>query len=96
MDDSLCERFFCQPTQLLHRRYEALRAVLLEHHPIAEVAQRFGYRPGSLRNLLSEFRAQCRRDQVPPFSPRHHAAGRARQVRHARSCRRSPTAVNCP
>jgi hypothetical protein len=28
MKDTFCRRFFLEPTQTLHRRYEALRAVL--------------------------------------------------------------------
>jgi hypothetical protein len=69
MDNTLCLSFFAQPTQTLHRRYEALRAVFLEQRPLTEVAQRFGYRYGTLRNLVAEFRAQSRTGQLPPFSP---------------------------
>jgi hypothetical protein len=69
MDDTLGRNFFLQPTQTRHRHYEALRAVIIDQRPVPEVAQRFGYRSGTLRNLLSRFRAQCRGGQVPPFSP---------------------------
>jgi hypothetical protein len=33
-----------------------------------EVAQRFGYTYATLRRLVSDFRAQCRAGQAPPFS----------------------------
>jgi hypothetical protein len=69
MDNTHCRNFFAHPTQTLHRRYEALRAVFLDQRPMAEVAQRFGSRYGTLRNLVAEFRARARNGQLPPFSP---------------------------
>jgi hypothetical protein len=69
VDDTHCRNFFAHPTDTLHRRYEALRAVFLEQRPLTEVAQRFGYRYGTLRNLVAEFRARSRTGQLPPFSP---------------------------
>jgi Homeodomain-like domain len=68
MQDSLYRRFFLEPHQPLHRRYEALRAVLVDGQPQVEVAKRFGYTYNTLRHLVSDFRAQCRAEQVPPFS----------------------------
>jgi hypothetical protein len=68
MNDSLCSRFFLEPNQTLHRRYEALRAVCVDGQPQIEVAQRFGYTYNTMRRLVSDFRAQCRAGQVPPFS----------------------------
>jgi hypothetical protein len=75
MDDTACQHFFLQPTQTLHRQYEALRAVFVVHQPLPEVARQFGYCYGSLRNLVTDFRAQCRAGQAPPFSPRRAADG---------------------
>lgn len=51
--------------------YEALRAYFVEERPSAEVAQAFGYTPGSFRVLCHQFR----RDQDPAFflAPRHGA-----------------------
>ena len=43
MDDSFCHDFFAHPTPTLHRRYEALRAVFLDHRPLTEIARQFGY-----------------------------------------------------
>ena len=79
MNDLPCTSFFGQPTQPLHRRYEALRAVFLEHRPLPEVAEAFGYAYGSLRNLVTDFRTQCQAGQVPPFLPNHPAGGRVAQ-----------------
>ena len=59
-------RFFLEPHQPLHRRYEALRAVFVDGQPQVAVAKRFGYTYNTLRRLVSDFRAQCRADQVPP------------------------------
>jgi len=48
--------FFAEPQQTRHRQYEALRAFFLEGLPSAEAARRFGYRPGSFRDLCWRFR----------------------------------------
>jgi hypothetical protein len=69
MNDTPCQDFFRQPMQTLHRRYEALRAFFLERRPLPEIAAAFGYSYGTLRNLVADFRAQCRDGQAPPFSP---------------------------
>jgi hypothetical protein len=82
MKDTFCRRFFLEPTQPPHRRYEALRAVFVDQQPQMEVAKRFGYTYATLRRLVSDFRAQWRAGQVPPFSfprstgdlPRHTVA----------------------
>ena len=96
MNDTLCESFFLQPTQPLHRRYEVLRAAFVEHRPLQDVARQYGYRYGSLRNLVARFRAQCQRGQVPPFSPRRRAAGPTTPARRARSRRPSLTVAPSP
>lgn len=49
-------RFFLQPTNTTHRRYEALRAYFVEGLPAAETAARFGYTTGSIRQLVHQFR----------------------------------------
>lgn len=68
MKDTLCRRFFLEPHQTFHRRYEALRAVFVDGQPQTEVAKRFGYTYNTLRRLVSDFRAQCQAGQIPPFS----------------------------
>jgi Transposase DDE domain len=50
------ERAFLEPTAPTHRQYEALRAYFVEGLPSHEVAQRFGYTPGSFRVLCHQFR----------------------------------------
>ncbi len=68
MDRQPYEAFFLQPTDTWHRRYEALRAVFVEHRSLSEVADRFAVRCGTVRNWVSEFRGQWDREQAPPFS----------------------------
>lgn len=55
------ERIFLQPTDPTHRQYEALRAYFVEGLPSQEVAQRFGYTPGSFRVLCHQFRQHPQR-----------------------------------
>ena len=68
MDDSMYRRFFLEPGQSAHRRYEALRAIFVEGLPLNQVAHRFGYRPSALRSLVSRFRSGCRAGSPPPSS----------------------------
>jgi hypothetical protein len=49
--------FFAQPTDPTQRRYEALRAYLLERRPAAEVATVFGYTTETLNSLVRDFRS---------------------------------------
>jgi hypothetical protein len=67
MDDDPCRRFFLEPQETFHRRYEALRALCVEGRSVEETAAQFGYRVGALRSLICRFRAECRTGQVPPF-----------------------------
>ncbi|MGZ3387191.1 MAG: helix-turn-helix domain-containing protein [Isosphaeraceae bacterium] len=68
MDDTCCHDFFAHPSSTPHRHFEALRAFFLDHRPSAEIARQFGYRSGTLRNLVSRFRAECRAGRPPLFS----------------------------
>ncbi len=70
MDDPLCRNFFLHPTHTQQRRYEALRAFFVDRRPLGNIAQAFGYRYGTLRNLVSRLRSQCHAGQMPPFSIR--------------------------
>ena len=56
MTDEHLAAFFFDAQDPVQRRYEALRAFFAEGHPSAEVAEQFGYSPGTFRNLCSEFR----------------------------------------
>jgi hypothetical protein len=73
MDDAALQRFFTQPTQVYHRQYEALRAVVVDGRSQKEVAEAFGFQYRSLRQLLYEFRhsfdARRRPTQSPFFNP---------------------------
>ena len=56
MDDTAFQRYFTQPTQVYHRQYEALRAVIVDGRSQKEAAEAFGFQCRSLRQLLYEFR----------------------------------------
>jgi hypothetical protein len=59
MDDTAYQRYFTQPSQTYHRRYEALRAVIVDGRPQKGVAEEFGFQYSSLRQLVYEFRQHC-------------------------------------
>jgi Homeodomain-like domain len=71
MVDPLCQRFFTQPTQTLHRRYEILRAHAVEQRPLQAIAKQFGLNYYTVRSLVRTFRAQCQANRVPPFLSNH-------------------------
>ena len=48
---------FARPAQINQRRYEAVRAYVLEGAPLAEAATRLGYSPSALASLVRDFRA---------------------------------------
>jgi hypothetical protein len=97
MDDSICRRFFLEPDQTSHRRYEALRAIFVEGLPLNQVADRFGYRPLALRSLVSRFRSGCRAGGPPPFSFSMDLddplAGKCAKTRVVQSSPKWPTAA---
>lgn len=72
-------RYFLEPSNSTHRRYEALRAYFIDGLPSAQVAARFGYTPGSFRVLVHQFR----HDPERPFfvHPAHEVMPRSRQKR---------------
>jgi hypothetical protein len=53
---------FLEPANATHRQYEALRAFYVDKLPSTEVAERFGYTPGSFRVLCHHFRADPTRE----------------------------------
>lgn len=96
MDDARYRTFFLQPTDPMHRHYEALRAVIVEQQPMQAVAQRLGYRYDSVRALVSRFRGQFDSGTLPPFSPAPAVdAPPTRPLPHPRgpTSLRSPTLV---
>jgi hypothetical protein len=48
--------YFQHPQREWQRRYEAVRAALVDRLPAKAVAERFGYRPGYVRLLVHQFR----------------------------------------
>jgi hypothetical protein len=75
MDDPRFQQFFSDPQTAQQRRYEAIRAVVIEEQSLQEVAARFGFAYGTLRNLLAQFRVGIRQGRTPPFSLPSHADG---------------------
>src|SRR3954469_20741475 len=69
VDDSSCLRYFLEPDDTFHRRYEALRAYFVQRLPLQEIATRFGYTYDTLRQVIHPFRTRCRSGTPPPFSP---------------------------
>ena len=61
---------FLVPQNSTHRQYEALRAYFVDGLPGPQVAERFGYTLGSLRQLVHQFRrAPQRRFFAEPPPP---------------------------
>jgi transposase-like protein len=58
--------FFADPVDPMQRRYEALRAYLLEGLPMAQAAARFGFTAAALASLVRQFRAGQRAFFAPP------------------------------
>ena len=93
MDDTAFLRYFTHPTQVYHRRYEAMRAVMVDGRPQKEVAGAFGFQYGSFRLLVHEFRRSFdtrRRSTHSPFFKPSGGTARPQAVRTTRP-RRSPT-----
>jgi hypothetical protein len=77
VEDSRCQRFFRDANSTTyHRQYEALRAVFVEGLPQNEVAAKYGFTHGSLRQLVHEFRTAIRSNSPPPFFKSPSSAGR--------------------
>jgi hypothetical protein len=68
------ERVFLEPANATHRQYEALRAFFVDKLPSKEVAEHFGYTPGSFRVLCHHFRAEPTRQFFLPERARSSAA----------------------
>jgi len=59
-------KVFLQPANSTHRQYEALRARFVDELPSHQVAERFGYSPGSFRVLCHQFRRNPKREFFLP------------------------------
>jgi hypothetical protein len=73
MDDHRYRQFFLDPQQPEQRRYEVVRAFFVERQPMPEIARRYGFTYGTIRNLVCQFCAQCHDGNLPPFSLRRRA-----------------------
>lgn len=69
MDDTAARRYFTQPTHVYHRRYEALRAVIVDGRSQKEVADELGFQYHSLRQLVYDFRHSFDARQAATESP---------------------------
>jgi hypothetical protein len=88
MDATRCRRFFLEAdSATYHRQYEALRAIFVDGLPQNDVADRFGYTYGSMRQLVHRFRTAIRSDSPPPFFKRPKSAGRRTPMPTTRSSR---------
>jgi hypothetical protein len=67
MDAADYAAFFLKPALPVHRRYEALRARLVEGLPLAVVAQRFGLTSLTVQSLVRDFKRDRDRGQAPAF-----------------------------
>ncbi len=76
MDDARCRQFFLDAdSATYHRQYEALRAVFVEGLPQDDVAARYGFTHGSMRQLVHGFRTAMRSGSPPPFFKCPSSAG---------------------
>ena len=70
MEGMAYQHYFLQPLDVWQRRYEAVRAVVVDGHSMADVAQHFAVTYGTVRNWVSEFRRHLAAGRQPPFSRR--------------------------
>ena len=71
------ERGFLEPVNATHRQHEALRAYFVDKVPSKEVAERFGYTPGSFSVLCHDLRADPSRAFFLPAGRRTASSGKA-------------------
>jgi transposase len=74
-------RYFLEPANATHRQYEALRAFFVEGLSAAQVAQRFGYSPGSVRVMVHKFRQTPERPFFRPPAKGPQAAPKSDPLR---------------
>jgi hypothetical protein len=88
MEDTSCRRFFTDTdSATYHRQYEALRAIFVDGLRQDDVADRYGYTHGSIRQLVHQFRTAIRSGSTPPFFRSRRSAGRRAPVSIARAIR---------
>jgi hypothetical protein len=88
MEDTSCRQFFTDAdSATYHRQYEALRAVFVDGLRQDDVADRYGYTHGSLRQLVHQFRTAICSGSPPPFFNSPRSAGRRTPTSIARAVR---------
>jgi hypothetical protein len=88
MDDTSCRRYFLEADSATYQRqYEALRAVFVDGLAQDDVAEKYGYTHGSMRQLVHGFRTAMRSGSPPPFFKGPRSAGHRKVVPIARSIR---------
>jgi hypothetical protein len=88
MEDTSCRQFFTDAdSAIYHRQYEALRAIFVDGLRQDDVADRYGYTHGSLRQLVHRFRTAIRSGSTPPFFESRRSAGRPTPSSIARDIR---------
>lgn len=86
-----CRQFFLDAkSATYHRQYEALRAIFVEGLRQTDVADKYGYTHGSMRQLIRQFRAAIGSDSPPPFFRCRGSAGRRTSMPAARTNRQRP------
>jgi len=81
MEDTSCRRFFTDADSATYqRRYEALRAIFVDGLRQNDVADRYGYTHGSMRQLVHQFRAAVRSGSPPPFFRSRSSAGHRARI----------------
>jgi hypothetical protein len=91
MDDTGCRRFFLDADSATYQRqYEALRAIFVDGLAQNDVAERYGYTHGSIRQLVHGFRAAIRSGSPPPFFKSPRLAGHRSAVPTTRSIQNDP------
>ena len=88
MDPSIYTDYFLNPEHAIQRRYEVLRAVIVDHESLHDVAQRFDLNYGTIRNWASDFRRMRDAHEEPPFLF-HRIAATPHQTRRMISIFRS-------
>lgn len=76
MDGGPYENFFVQPQDATQRRYEVVRAVVVDGDLCVDVAQRLNIPHGTVRNWVCEFRKHIDAGCTPPFFFKRLQAGR--------------------
>jgi hypothetical protein len=91
MDLARCRQFFLDAdSATYHRQYEALRAIFVDRLPQADVADKYGYTHGSMRQLVHQFRAAIRSDNPSPFFRSRGSVGRCTSMPTAHPIHQRP------